>query len=227
MSLCAPTTIANCHATSSRVESHLGTHDALIESMRSMGLEEHEHQAQSSSLAASRKAAESRECVACGDDFPPSGLFRSPCSHEYCRECLVGLVQASLHDESLFPPRCCGQHIPITTSQWFSQELVDKFNAKKLEHDTPNRTYCSVPTCSTFIPPVFVANEVAHCPKCKLYTCTYCKAGYHPGVCEEDISAQKLLKLAADNGWQSCNACRRLVELNFGCYHISKLLYPC
>ena len=226
MSLCSPNTGANCHATRGRMDYHLDRRDPFIESMWAMDLQEPEQRAEPSRVTASRKPAESRECVACGDSFPPSELFRSPCSHESCRECIVYLLQASFHDESLFPPRCCGQYIPIKTGQWFSRELVDQFNEKKLEYDTPDRTYCSVPTCSTFIPPAFITNEVATCPKCKWNTCRHCKAGYHAGVCKEDASAQLLLKLAAENGWQSCNACRRLVELNFGCYHISKSRFP-
>lgn len=88
--------------------------DASIERFKLMNRFEPDH-AESSSSAASRAPPETRECIACTDRFPPAALLRSPCSHEYCRECLVGLVQSSLRDESLFPPRCCTQPIPIET----------------------------------------------------------------------------------------------------------------
>ncbi|KAL4731630.1 hypothetical protein ACLX1H_000606 [Fusarium chlamydosporum] len=107
--------------------------DELIAILQSMNLYEDQERAESSSWAASRKPSQTRECIACGDQFPPLALSRSPCSHEYCRGCLVSLVQGSLKDESLFPPRCCGQHIPIKSGRWFSPELVGKFKAKKLD----------------------------------------------------------------------------------------------
>ncbi|KAF4962841.1 hypothetical protein FSARC_9084 [Fusarium sarcochroum] len=177
-------------------------------------------QAESSSWASSRKPSQTRECVACNDRFPPLALSRSPCSHEYCRGCLIGLVRSSLQDESLFPPRCCGQPIPVKQDRWFSPELVGQFQAKKLEFDTPNRTYCSKPPCSTFVPPTFIAGDVATCPRCSRRTCIHCKAPYHTGVCQSDTAAQQILQLAAENGWQRCYACHRVVELDIGCYHM-------
>jgi hypothetical protein len=196
--------------------------DQLIEYLQALNIEEPEDQPESSSWAASRKPEAVRECIACGDEFPPFALSRSPCSHEYCRKCLVGLVRSSLQDESLFPPRCCRLPIPVTTGgKWFSPEIVGQFRAKKLEYETPNRTYCSKPTCSTFVPPAFITGEVAHCPKCSQKTCTHCKGRQHTGICREDDASQQLLQLAAENGWQSCNSCRRMVELNTGCYHMT------
>ncbi|KAF4986598.1 hypothetical protein FGRMN_10766 [Fusarium graminum] len=100
-------------------------------------------QAESSSWAASRKPPQKRECVICTDKFSPLFLSRMPCSHEYCRECLVRLVTAALQDESLFPPRCCGQNIPVESGRWLTPQLVGQFKAKKLELDTPNRIYCN------------------------------------------------------------------------------------
>lgn len=205
--------------------------DGLADILDSLKIGDFDHeimeQAESSSGAASRKPPQAtRECIACNDRFPPLALSRSPCSHEYCHACLVGLVRSSLQDESLFPPRCCGQHIPVENGRWFAPELVGQFKAKKLEYDTPNRTYCSDLSCSTFIPPAFIAGDVARCPRCSKRTCIHCKAPYHTGVCSKDAASQQILQLADENGWQQCYACHRVVELNFGCYHMSKSLLP-
>ncbi|KAM0362022.1 hypothetical protein ACHAO7_011325 [Fusarium culmorum] len=141
--------------------------DDLIDILKSMNLANDQslEQAESSGWAASRKPPPTRQCIACIDRFSPLALFRSMCSHEYCRGCLVALVTSSLQDETLFPPRCCGQNIPVQQGRWFSSELVGLFQAKKLEFDTPNRTYCSKPTCSTFVPPAFIAGDTATCPR--------------------------------------------------------------
>ncbi|KAM0233003.1 hypothetical protein ACHAPO_007468 [Fusarium lateritium] len=156
--------------------------DDFMEYLAAMNLKEPEGQSESSSWAASRKSEGSRECVACRDQFPPLALSRSPCSHEYCRECLVGLVRSSLQDESLFPPRCCRQTIPVNTGRWFSPELVGRYKAKKMEYETTNRIYCSEPTCSTFVPPAFISGEIAQCPRCSRKTCTHCKGQQHTGI---------------------------------------------
>jgi hypothetical protein len=200
--------------------------DDLIDILRSMNLGGFDYsmsgQPESSSWASSRKPPQTRECIACNDRFPPLALSQSPCSHDYCRECLVSLVRSSLQDETLFPPRCCGQNIPIKQGRWLSPELVGQFQAKKLEFETPNRTYCSEPSCSTFVPPAFISGDRATCPKCNRMTCIHCKGPHHIGVCPSDTASQKVLQLADQNGWQQCFNCRRLVELNYGCYHISK-----
>ncbi|KAG5665504.1 hypothetical protein KAF25_009629 [Fusarium avenaceum] len=180
-------------------------------------------QPESSTWASSRKESRTRECIACNDHFPPLALSRSSCSHEYCRECLVGLVSSSLQDESLFPPRCCGQNITVSEGRWFTPQLVGQFRAKKLEFDTPNRTYCSEPSCSTFIPPAFIKVEAATCPRCDRRTCIHCKGAYHTGVCPSDTASQQVLQLAADSGWQKCYSCSRIVELDTGCYHMTCL----
>lgn len=139
-----------------------------------------------------------------------------------CRGCLVGLVGSSLQDESLFPPRCCGQHIPIEPGRWFSPDLVGEFRAKRVEFETPNRTYCSELSCSTFVPLAFIAGGVARCPKCSRRTCADCKGQYHIGICPSDSAPQQVLQVATENSWQRCFACHRVVELEFGCNHMSK-----
>ncbi|KAF4982579.1 hypothetical protein FZEAL_1811 [Fusarium zealandicum] len=180
-------------------------------------------QAESSGWAATRRTNKTRECVCCGDRFPPPALSECPCSHEYCRECLVTLVQSSLRDESLFPPRCCRQPIPIETKgRFLPPELIGEFRAKKIESETPNRVYCSDPFCSTFVPPQFIKTEVAHCPRCHKKTCALCKGETHSGVCPSDTASQEVLRIAAENGWQRCQACGRVVELDIGCNHMSK-----
>ncbi|RGP59664.1 ibr finger domain [Fusarium longipes] len=181
--------------------------DDLIDILRSLNLGGMQGamsgQPESSTWASSRMDSQTRECIACNEKFPPLALSKSPCSHEYCRDCLVGLVSSSLHDESLFPPKCCGKNIPVTSGRWFSPTLVGQFQAKKLEYDTPNRTYCYKPSCSTFIPPVFIAGE------------------HHKGICPDDTASQQVLQLASQNGWQQCYACNRVVELETGCYHMT------
>lgn len=192
-------------------------------------------QAESSAWAASRPAQKpkdasaTRACLACTEHFPTRDITDSPCSHGYCRGCVRDLFTLALTDETLFPPKCCNQPIPIDSVRTIlSTELRGQFAAKKIEFETPNRTYCHHPTCSTFIPLPLIKGDVAHCLQCKAKTCAIRKAASHMGTdCPNDPSTQAVLELARQEGWQRRSACKAFVELQIGCNHISKyLIHP-
>lgn len=187
-------------------------------------------QAESSAWAASRPAqiskdaSTTRACLVCTEHFPTRVITDLPCSHGYCRVCVRDLFTLALTDETLFPPKCCGQPIPIhSVRAILSSELRGQFAAKKIEFETPNRTYCHRPTCSAFIALQFIKGDVACCVQCKAKTCAICKAGSHMGTdCPDDPSTQAVLELARQEGWQRCSTCKAFVELQIGCNHISK-----
>ncbi|KIW21806.1 uncharacterized protein PV07_12768 [Cladophialophora immunda] len=164
-----------------------------------------------------------RHCDACREPKKYFDVVAAPCNHEYCRDCLRDLFGASLTDESLFPPRCCRQNIPLdAVSIFLTSELKQEFQQKKVEFSTPNRTYCSRPQCSFFISAENIVDEIANCPSCAARTCTICKSESHEGQdCPRDTALQATMNLARDNGWQRCYSCRRLVELDIGCNHIT------
>jgi hypothetical protein len=104
-----------------------------------------------------------KKCAACMESVTKNDPH-TPCGHAYCIGCLQELFKASMQDETLMPPQCCRQEIPIVLAKLTPKE-TDDFNAKRLEHLTTDRLYCSQPTCSTFIPPAFIVNSVGRCPK--------------------------------------------------------------
>ncbi|KAH8883133.1 hypothetical protein GQ53DRAFT_664268 [Thozetella sp. PMI_491] len=171
-----------------------------------------------------RDAIQKKTCLICTEEHLVENVSQCPCSHEYCRECLQNLFRASFTDQSLFPPRCCSQLIPIEPNRsLLSPQIIGEFKAKELEFNTKDPTYCSQPTCSTFVPPQLVKGDVAVCPNCSTKTCTICKTQSHSGDCPKDTATQELLRVAEENGWQRCSHCRRVVELSRGCYHITCL----
>ncbi|KAG5918508.1 hypothetical protein E4U42_006829 [Claviceps africana] len=174
------------------------------------------------SSSAAKRAAELRRCVACASDVAFFETVRCPCSHDYCRDCMTELFSAAVNDESMFPPRCCRIPIPLDPNRSFlSAGLLDKYKAKEVEFATPNRTYCHVPACSAFVPPASVRGDVATCVQCQSTTCTICKGKSHSRDCPVDTSAADVLRIAAENGWQRCYSCGRLVDLVTGCNHIT------
>lgn len=164
------------------------------------------------------------QCYVCSDLVPVSEMVHCPCSHDYCFECLGQLYTSCLGDESLYPPRCCKQPIPIALARpALSDNFISEFEAKAVEFDTPNKTYCHRPTCSVFVPPDHIFQDVATCVKCLGLTCTICKGAKHESSdCPEDEVTQEVLNFAKENGWQRCEICHRLVELDHGCNHICK-----
>ena len=165
-----------------------------------------------------------KQCVACQEDKPKFDTLEAPCTHIYCRGCVSGFFEAATTDESLFPPRCCRQEITLkSVTMFLSAPLVRRFRSKAVELTTPNRTYCVWPTCSTFIPEECISRDKATCPACQQQTCATCKTASHEGDCPNDTALQSLLTTAAAKGWQRCYACRRIVELDLGCDHITSV----
>ncbi|SMR43736.1 unnamed protein product [Zymoseptoria tritici ST99CH_3D1] len=160
-----------------------------------------------------------RLCVACSDD---PGVATLPCGHPYCADCLTGVLRNSMTDGTAFPPRCCRQDIEIEeVRRHLEPAFAVEFDAKAIELSTVNPVYCSNAACSVFIPPAVVrGGDVALCPSCFTRTCTHCKAGSHPGDCQEDQGLQQLLQMAEGEGWRRCE-CGRVIELNFGCNHMT------
>lgn len=177
-----------------------------------------------------QKRTKTRPCLICYQEMDCCDLTRLPCSHEYCQGCLRDLFTKCLTDETMYPPRCCRQLIPETEMQIrivLGGELLGKFLARKVEIETPNRTYCHRRDCTTFIPSQGIQGDSGTCPKCQSQTCCICKEAAHQGSdCPKDESAQILLELGAREGWKKCFGCGRMVELGYGCNHISKLSCP-
>ena len=180
--------------------------------------------AESSASAASRQTPSTGaccQCIACDLTKPLLDIFQTPCGHYYCQECLRALFGLSTTDETLFPPRCCRQEIPLPSIKlYLSSALIDLFEKKSIEFKTSDRTYCSQRTCSSFITSVNISGERATCTACGAHTCTMCKNTAHDGDCPEDIATQQLLETAREQGWQRCYNCRTVVELDVGCNHM-------
>lgn len=189
-------------------------------------------QAESSAWAARRSRqprSKLRQCVACGEETEFFNVARVPCQHEYCRSCLEALYKASITDESLFPPRCCRKPIDLGIARIFlNSDLVQLYERKTIEFETPNRTYCYSAICSAFINESHIDGSVATCPNCEWTTCTNCKGRAHTGDCPSDTAMQQLLSTAQENGWQRCYSCWRMVELDHGCNHMTFVVpfYP-
>lgn len=172
------------------------------------------------------------KCDCCWEMFHDTEVTYGPCSHKYCCPCLEAQVRVAMKNEPQHIPRCCGQIIPLVHPS-LSEQLLEEFETRKLEFETPDRIYCHYPTCSTFIPDRSIQGRVAVCVNCLRTTCALCKAADHASrECPRDIDTEAVLSLAERAGYQRCYSCRRVVELVGGCHHIicrcgSKFCYIC
>lgn len=148
--------------------------------------------------------------------------MKVPCQHHYCDGCLNSLFRLAMNDEDSYPPRCCTQLIPLDDVRLFlNARLVTDFETKKEELDDAKPTYCCVPACSTYISQEHKRENVGTCPECAAETCLLCKEAAHDGDCTVNEADQQLLELATEEGWKRCPRCRRMVELNTGCNHMT------
>lgn len=166
-------------------------------------------------------------CVACQD--PIHGVeIRSPCGHYYDAECANELFQSAARDETLFPPRCCGQNIPLSRVRpHLPSTFITTFRQKQAEFGTLKRVYCSSPTCSRFLGPISegaFGSRIYTCPApgCHRRTCGKCRERYNgkrKHVCRPDADADQVLELGRTRGWARCPGCSHMIGLHLGCFH--------
>ncbi|KAL8693233.1 MAG: hypothetical protein Q9218_001906 [Villophora microphyllina] len=187
-----------------------------------MDISEDGHEAESSAWAESRCSESHQErCVSCQE---MKEIVEVPCRHLYCRDCVRHLFTDATIDETLFPPRCCRQQVPVSLVRHFlGSDLTSRVEQKAIELGTPNRTYCSDPSCAAFIAPHRIQDSTGTCPMlgCGVRTCVLCKRAAHSGDCPHVDPFGDTLKLAQELGWQRCERCKTLVELSLGCNHIT------
>ncbi|KAG2150682.1 uncharacterized protein EDB93DRAFT_1141480 [Suillus bovinus] len=165
------------------------------------------------------------ECVICGDPVRRLQSFNAPCSHFYCRGCLVNLVEASTRDETLHPVRCCQQPLPVANFlPLLSLDLRSHFQDKSAEFATrPNlRIYCPNQICSKFLGSSSDRRSEFACTSCPTRVCSACKNRAHLFEdCAENAQTSVVKSLASQMGWQTCPGCHAIVELWQGCYHMT------
>lgn len=149
--------------------------------------------------------------------------YTAPCGHAFDFECLEDMFRRATFDESLYPPKCCQQVIPIANAQpYLDARLVATFTKKSAEFDTPDRVYCHRPKCSAFIGSATKEVNVLECPECSAETCGSCKEAAHRGLkCSDKEDLNNMAKQMHEReGWQRCHSCHHLVEKSEGCHHI-------
>lgn len=183
------------------------------------------------SAATDVEPSNQQECLICGDDFPLSSLESLRCGHYFCDNCLIRSFRFSLDDNSLFPPSCCHQDIPLSprVTRTLPADLFKLFLEKKndvnAKEPQQKRTYCHVPRCSAWIRPENIIDNIAPCPECEAFTCANCKEEYHDnGMCTKKggLQVPEVDDLGEKEGWKRCPSCGQMIQRTAGCSVIGR-----
>jgi hypothetical protein len=104
---------------------------------------------------------------------------------------------------------------------FLSASEIEKFHKARIVFSTLDKTYCSNPECAEFILPAQIMADHAYCKICGSETCVHCKQYMHSGDCPEDDDLNAIIQLAQDEGWRRCHSCKAMVELTYGCNHMT------
>ncbi|KAA8618715.1 RING finger domain-containing protein [Pyrenophora tritici-repentis] len=180
-----------------------------------------------------------KSCMLCGSEESEVDLLLSvPCGrHWICSDDVASFFEHATNNESLFPPKCCGQillledyedHVPFDVA-WAYQKKEQGEYAILAKF----RVYCGHPPCATFLHPTShlqdpetkTAYAICEAEGCGKLTCTKCRALIQDGIenheCQKDEEAKRFKQAAAENGYQECTGCGATVELSEACKHIT------
>ena len=175
-----------------------------------------------------------KTCTLCLENFDTSDFLHNcrRCSGgNICFQCLKDWFIDACRNESKMPPRCCSI-IPLATiSSHMTKDQAELFAAKYDEWQTPDRIYCPIKTCSTFIQRKLYAKKSAFehkatilphvdCPKCRTTICTQCRCTSHLGDCSPNDLDPEVEAALKRFKWKRCPKCRTGIKKVFGCSHI-------
>ncbi|OAG05293.1 uncharacterized protein CC84DRAFT_834351 [Paraphaeosphaeria sporulosa] len=181
-----------------------------------------------------------RECVICNEvDSEESPLIELPCfRHWVCQEgCVASYFENATANESLYPPQCCKEPIPLERfDEFVPAEVKAAFLAKEQGEYTilpKYRVYCANTACSKFLHPnghIHDADSnmtyaVCDSDDCFQATCCSCKMlladGTESHVCEINDEDQLFKETVAKRGFKECFVCGATIELAEACNHIT------
>ncbi|KAF7934361.1 hypothetical protein EAE99_002813 [Botrytis elliptica] len=180
---------------------------------------------QATSLRENRQTSSNKnpaqlKCTACEEFQDFQQMARLPCKCVYCSTCLQRRFACAIKAELMFPVTCCWDTLNVTPYyNLLSPDLIRDYEAKKIEYETVDRTYCANKVCSDFIVKENIRGHKAFCAKspCNTITCTKCKSEWHDGECPRDQNQELVLAEAQRQGWKRCAKCGSLIEFVDGC----------
>lgn len=187
-------------------------------------------------------------CAICCEEKLMSMMVTIKCSHRFCSYCMKTYVEGKVQSTQV-PIQCpqlmckycisiaeCRSFLSVTSYESLEQALAE---ANILNSD---KIYCPYPNCSVLLDPNECLstrassssqprNSCVECPVCQRFICADCEVPWHSSMtCEEyqniplgerDDCDLTFHRLAQNKRWKRCQQCRRMIELAYGCYHMT------
>ncbi|OWM68868.1 hypothetical protein CDL15_Pgr025055 [Punica granatum] len=186
-------------------------------------------------------------CSICFEDADVSEMFSvDECLHRYCYSCMKRHVEAKLHNGVLAikcPHDGCNSEISIDSCEKFLEPNLVSIMSQRMKEASvpaPERVYCPYPNCSALMSErevleysetSFIGAEQSgarKCIRCQHFFCINCRVPWHYnmscidyGIRNPTPEDRALKSLANENKWRQCIKCNHMVELVYGCYHIT------
>ncbi|KAG9311551.1 hypothetical protein JVU11DRAFT_7756 [Chiua virens] len=169
-------------------------------------------------------------CVICLDPIQGTEI-RALCGHYYDIDCTTSLFQAATRDETLYPPRCCGQNIPLShvqshlpedTRYALSSETSRIFYPQACLLCSPLRAagfWDPYPKVHSPKPYTFVLHQSAEHGRAPSVVRNTLVTGHTSASPETD--AAQILAFGRAAGWARCPGCSHMIELHAGCFHVT------
>ncbi|GLJ26369.1 hypothetical protein SUGI_0508050 [Cryptomeria japonica] len=182
-------------------------------------------------------------CGICFEDSLPEMFEGMHCLHRFCHSCMTQYIHSRLQQkrQNIYCPQdsCQEALTPQECRYFLPSEIFDQWSAVIVEAQIPEseKVYCPFPNCSGLLVKEDVASLRAddilnaECPFCNRMFCVRCMVPWHAELtcsqfqnlppAERSEADLQLFKLAQDCKWQRCGKCKGMIELAFGCNHMT------
>ena len=178
---------------------------------------------------------EKETCPICTDEI--SHAEQLGCGHSYCSGCLQHFLESAPHTKT-FPLVCIGDEgackVPVSIPEirrflqpQVFQALIEVAFRSYLDQHAQELKFCTTPDCQQVYrhsPNI----RILQCPSCFSTICSACDEEAHEGMtCQErrlhkDPAEQdRLFNVWANEHGKQCPECRRVIEKNEGCNHMT------
>lgn len=168
-------------------------------------------------------------CGICYEEVKqPWSLEEDHMTHVYCRGCVIDYVQSLVVEGKVEKIPCpgvtCGKMIEDReVVELVDGQMYEKYQRFKLRNELmkdPSLRWCSQPNCTGYMHGSD-SNPEMTCPVCSCKQCFLCGSNWHPDQSCDQIQDKEYTAWATVHEVQLCPQCRRPVEKNAGCNHMT------
>lgn len=182
------------------------------------------------------------ECSICAEIRPhTSFISTNGCDHDYCSDCITQHAEVKISDGNSHiecpHQNCCHCYDMQQCRLLLSQKSFEILETRQMEAAIPSslKLYCPFKDCSAFMEKSedLPREKFVECWSCHRGFCLECNIPWHANQTCGEYRAdaenrhrsgdEKLRDLVKRKHWQICTECKRVIELKYGCFHMTCL----